>query len=170
MIVEFFAPALCADHFGSAPTSAARTRREVIHANEIVLERDGQRIGLRREDLAAQSLGLVNDFVVRAIQVAVKPQRDRVRHELFAAGAARSAPQCDPPVLFIQGLPPHRVDGVAAATGAALEAFFGTNSAGAACEQRAKPGKHGASTTAGPPQALRVEGLRASPGLVARHD
>jgi hypothetical protein len=138
-------PAPDTSGLGSAPISAARTRREVIHADEIVLERDRQRIGLRREDLEAHPVGLVNDLVVRAIQIAVKPQRDRVRHELFGAGAARSAPQCDPPVLFIQGLPPHRVDGVATATRAALEALFGTSSFGAACEQRAKPGEHGAS-------------------------
>ena len=111
----------------------APARCEVIHAYEVMLEGDGQCIGLHRQDLQAQALGFVDDLVARPIEVPVKPGRDGVRHELFSTRATLSAPQCNPPVLFIQGLPPQRVDGVMTAAGAALEAIAGTCSPGTAC-------------------------------------
>jgi hypothetical protein len=95
-----------------------------------MFERDGERIGLRGQDLQAHSLGFVRYLTERVIEVPVEPGRHFVRHQTLGAHAARSASQCNPPVFLVRSLPPQWVDGIAATGRAALEALAEAGSAG----------------------------------------
>jgi hypothetical protein len=110
----------------------ARARRKVIHADQIPLERDGERIGLPREDVPVHSLRFLRYLVECDIEVAVKLGRNCVGDQMLAVHPTRSTPQRDPPVRFVHSLPPQRVDGVAVTGGAAHETIAEIGSAGTA--------------------------------------
>jgi hypothetical protein len=100
----------------------ARFRAEIPGVDEVVPQRCRERLGLVGHALAVERRDSAFDGRERARDVRVEPARKIVTHDDVATAAALPAPQAHPPAGVALSTPLRRVDEVAAARGADVQA------------------------------------------------